>query len=114
MKRCVLWMHVVERFPTIDTSHTRTAYLSISENGHIVSQLSYYIFRCVILHCCGCVWLPPIIFIGTHSLAMVETYSIKLCNLFRKIRAMNGFLNIHKYIDKRQGTVSTIKARQDL
>ncbi|KAF9823840.1 hypothetical protein SFRURICE_013377 [Spodoptera frugiperda] len=24
------------------------------------------------LHCCGCVWLPPIIFIGTHSLVLCE------------------------------------------
>ncbi|KAF9823945.1 hypothetical protein SFRURICE_013482 [Spodoptera frugiperda] len=24
----------------------------------------------VVLHCCGCIWLPPIIFIGTHSLAL--------------------------------------------
>ncbi|KAF9787582.1 hypothetical protein SFRURICE_001634 [Spodoptera frugiperda] len=31
------------------------------------------------LRCCGRVWLPPIIFIGTHSLALVEKDSAKLC-----------------------------------
>ncbi|KAF9818229.1 hypothetical protein SFRURICE_003970 [Spodoptera frugiperda] len=30
------------------------------------------------LHCCGCVWFPPIIFISTHSLALVEMDSAKL------------------------------------
>ncbi|KAF9796380.1 hypothetical protein SFRURICE_018116 [Spodoptera frugiperda] len=31
------------------------------------------------LRCCGYVWLPPIIFIGTRSVALVKTDSAKLC-----------------------------------
>ncbi|KAF9816262.1 hypothetical protein SFRURICE_003813, partial [Spodoptera frugiperda] len=40
--------------------------------------------RCTALRCCGYVCLPPIIFIGTHSLALVKTNSSKLCYLIRK------------------------------
>ncbi|KAF9822518.1 hypothetical protein SFRURICE_005972, partial [Spodoptera frugiperda] len=29
-------------------------------------------YLCAVLCCCGCVWLPPVIFIGTHCLALVE------------------------------------------
>uniref|UniRef100_A0A2H1WRR6 SFRICE_019945 n=1 Tax=Spodoptera frugiperda TaxID=7108 RepID=A0A2H1WRR6_SPOFR len=34
---------------------------------------------CAMLRCYGCVWLPPTIFTGKHSLALVETDSAKLC-----------------------------------
>ncbi|KAF9797688.1 hypothetical protein SFRURICE_017883 [Spodoptera frugiperda] len=44
--------------------------------------------RCVMLRCCVCVWLLSIIFIGTHSLALVKTDSVKLCFLYRKMRAI--------------------------
>ncbi|KAF9798950.1 hypothetical protein SFRURICE_011589, partial [Spodoptera frugiperda] len=42
--------------------------------------------RCAMLRCCGCVWLPPIIFIGKHSLVLVETESAKLFFLYGKLR----------------------------
>ncbi|KAF9808250.1 hypothetical protein SFRURICE_003027, partial [Spodoptera frugiperda] len=35
--------------------------------------------RCAMLSCCECFWLPPIIFIGTQSLALVEMDSAKIC-----------------------------------
>ncbi|KAF9799193.1 hypothetical protein SFRURICE_006453 [Spodoptera frugiperda] len=48
MEKWVLWMCAVDIIPTIDTSHTRAAHLpriatqlSISGNGHMVSQLLY-------------------------------------------------------------------------
>ncbi|KAF9804835.1 hypothetical protein SFRURICE_007738 [Spodoptera frugiperda] len=52
------------------------------------------------LRCCGCVWLSPIIFIHTHSLALVETDLAKLCFLYEKMRAMMAsLLSIHRILE---------------
>ncbi|KAF9794524.1 hypothetical protein SFRURICE_011814 [Spodoptera frugiperda] len=47
--------------------------------------------RCTMLRCCGCVWFPPIIFIGTHSLALVETDLTELCFLYGNMRISGSF-----------------------
>ncbi|KAF9801996.1 hypothetical protein SFRURICE_004247 [Spodoptera frugiperda] len=49
---------------------------------------------CATLRCCRCVWIPPIIFIRTHSLTLVETHSARLCFLYGKMRAWDGFPTI--------------------
>ncbi|KAF9795411.1 hypothetical protein SFRURICE_004783, partial [Spodoptera frugiperda] len=38
--------------------------------------------RCAMLHCRKCAVYPPIIFIGTHSLALVEADLTKICFLY--------------------------------
>ncbi|KAF9800995.1 hypothetical protein SFRURICE_006038 [Spodoptera frugiperda] len=51
---------------------------------------------CAMVRCCGCVWLPSIIFIVTHSLARVETGSDRLCfYIERCVLYMASLLTIH-------------------
>uniref|UniRef100_A0A2H1VII6 SFRICE_000023 n=1 Tax=Spodoptera frugiperda TaxID=7108 RepID=A0A2H1VII6_SPOFR len=51
--------------------------------------------------CSKCVWLPPTLFIGTHSLALVETESATLCFFIRK-DACYGWLPYCRYIARRE------------
>ncbi|KAF9823500.1 hypothetical protein SFRURICE_011353 [Spodoptera frugiperda] len=51
--------------------------------------------RCAMLRCCGCVWLPPIIFIDTHRLALMATDSAELFFLYGKMRVMDVCLSNH-------------------
>ncbi|KAF9799801.1 hypothetical protein SFRURICE_005094 [Spodoptera frugiperda] len=59
--------------------------------------------RRAVLGCCGCVWLPPIIFI--HSLVLVKNYSAKLCFLYGKILWITSYLmdifllSIHRILE---------------
>uniref|UniRef100_A0A2H1VDU1 SFRICE_030899 n=1 Tax=Spodoptera frugiperda TaxID=7108 RepID=A0A2H1VDU1_SPOFR len=49
----------------------------------LLEELCYATLRCAMLRCCRCVRLPPpTIFIGTHSLALVDTNSVKLYFLY--------------------------------
>uniref|UniRef100_A0A2H1W4V8 SFRICE_011956 n=1 Tax=Spodoptera frugiperda TaxID=7108 RepID=A0A2H1W4V8_SPOFR len=52
------------------------------------------------LRCCGCVWLPPITLIGTHSLTLVEMELAKLC-LYMEICVLwvAFLLSIHRILE---------------
>lgn len=52
---------------------------------------------CNILRMCRYVWHPPIIFIDTLSLALVEMVSAKLCLYIGYMRAVDGFPTIDTY-----------------
>ncbi|KAF9794707.1 hypothetical protein SFRURICE_019585 [Spodoptera frugiperda] len=56
--------------------------------------------RCAMLRCCGCVWLPLIIFIGTHGLALVETDSAKqYFYMERCVLWITSLLSIHRILE---------------
>ncbi|KAF9808316.1 hypothetical protein SFRURICE_008369 [Spodoptera frugiperda] len=61
----------------------------VPRHGTTKNRREITLNKCVMLRFCECIWLPPIIFIGTHSRALVETDSAKLCFLYEKMRAMD-------------------------
>uniref|UniRef100_A0A2H1W5H5 SFRICE_023100 n=1 Tax=Spodoptera frugiperda TaxID=7108 RepID=A0A2H1W5H5_SPOFR len=68
------------------------------ESVHCIAALRA---RCAMLRCCGCVRLPPIIFIDTHSLVLVETDSAVLWYMekyYRYIAYSSCASSSHSYI----------------
>ncbi|KAF9797836.1 hypothetical protein SFRURICE_001439 [Spodoptera frugiperda] len=63
--------------------HKYTRHFAMGTNRRVTSIAIFaylkHFLRCAMLCCGGCVWLLPIIFIGTHSIALVEMNSAKLC-----------------------------------
>ncbi|KAF9822515.1 hypothetical protein SFRURICE_012611 [Spodoptera frugiperda] len=57
--------------------------------------------RCAMLSCCGCIWFPPIIFIDTHNLALVETDLASYVYMKRYVLWMASLLSIHRILELR-------------
>ncbi|KAF9805336.1 hypothetical protein SFRURICE_007579 [Spodoptera frugiperda] len=71
-----------------DLGKTRGSVRLLLTKNHPKTKRYCLCQRCAMLRCCGCVWLTSNIFIGTHSLVLVEMDLAELCFLYGKTRSM--------------------------